>query len=78
MALALLTACERVKVRSIATFVSETEVTWAADSARVELRGFTWAKELLERQLQPLPEPWADREEKQERTGERNHGNDTE
>ena len=37
-----------------------------------------WAKELLERQLQPLPEPWADREEKQERTGERNHGNDTE
>ena len=37
LALALLTACERVKVRSIATFVSETEVTWAADSARVHV-----------------------------------------
>ena len=37
-----------------------------------------WAEELLERELQPLPEAWADREEKEERTGEKDHGNDTE
>ena len=64
LALALLTACEREKTRVVTTFVSETEATWAADSARVELRGdsarvelrgFTWAKELLT-ERGPLPE----------------------
>lgn len=55
LALALLTACEREKTRVVTTFVSETEVTWAADSSRVELRGFTRAEELLT-ERGPLPE----------------------
>ncbi len=50
----LLSACARESVRDMTTFVSRSETEWTEDSTRLEMRGFTWARE-LHSERGPLP-----------------------